>query len=239
MYSISKCKALYKFLDKSIGFFIFFLSLSCFAATPEQILTIQATAEAHVISIIDVPENGELITRAAKLDSRIKASDCSQTLAASSSSKSKTTSNVTVLVECKSDGWRVYVPVKVTMSLPLVTAKRALSRGEYVSNSDVSLSMIELKAYRRQGFTNIKQITGAKLKKNIRLGEVLERSDVCVVCRNEKVIIKAVKGEMTITTKGTALSDGSTGDQIRVKNDKSKRIIEGVVTGIAEITVYF
>ena len=123
--------------------------------------------------------------------------------------------------------------------MPLVTATRSLSRGEIVHDSDVAFTMIELKAYRRQGFTSFSHIVGAKLKKNIRAGEVFERNDVCVVCRNEKVIIKAVKGELTITTKGTALSDGSTGDQVRVKNDKSNRIIDGVVTGIAEITVYF
>jgi flagella basal body P-ring formation protein FlgA len=35
------------------------------------------------------------------------------------------------------------------------------------------------------------------------------------------------------------LQDGSSGDQVRVKNDKSQRIIEGIVTGIAEITITF
>ena len=44
---------------------------------------------------------------------------------------------------------------------------------------------------------------------------------------------------MTITTKGTALTDGSMGDQVRVKNDKSQRIIEGIVTNMSEVTVYF
>jgi len=239
MYSISKCKALYKFLDKSIGFFMFFFSLSCFSATPEQILAIQTAAEQHVNSIIDLPEQGELVAKAAQLDSRIKASDCSQPLVASSSTKSHTTSSVTVLVECDAENWRVYVPVKTSISLPLVTVNRSLSRGDIISAGDLSMSMIKLTGYRRQGLTDIKQAVGAKLKKNVRLGKVLERNDICVVCRNEKVIIKAVKGGMTITTKGTALTDGASGDQIRVKNDKSKRIIEGVVTGIAEITVYF
>ncbi len=82
-------------------------------------------------------------------------------------------------------------------------------------------------------------MVGAKLKKNMKMGDVIERNDVCVVCRNEKVVIRAVKGEMTISTKGTALTDGANGDQVRVKNDKSQRIIEGIVTGVAEITVNF
>lgn len=239
MYSISKSKDLYKFNDIFIGFFVFFFSLSCFSATPEQILTIQTTAEQHVLSIINVPKNGVIVAEAANLDSRIKASDCDEPLTASSSSKSNTTSRVTVLIECKSAGWRVYVPVRTSLSLPLVTVNRSLSRGEIINVNDLSLTMTELNAYRRGGFTDLEQAVGSKLKKNVRSGQILERRDVCFVCRNEKVIIKAIKGQMTITTKGTALSDGSTGEQIKVKNDKSKRIIEGVVTGIAEITVYF
>ncbi|EHD2249107.1 flagellar basal body P-ring formation protein FlgA, partial [Vibrio vulnificus] len=52
-------------------------------------------------------------------------------------------------------------------------------------------------------------------------------------------VIKATKDGMTITTQGTSLQDGATGEQVRVKNDKSQRIIEGIVTGIAEVTVSF
>lgn len=44
-----------------------------------------------------------------------------------------------------------------------------------------------------------------------------------MVCRNDSVIIKAVKGELSIITKGTALGDGALGDKVNVKNDKSIR----------------
>jgi flagella basal body P-ring formation protein FlgA len=101
------------------------------------------------------------------------------------------------------------------------------------------MKMIEQHRFRRQAFTTFDQVVGSKLKRNVNVGDVIERNDVCVVCRNEKVIIKAVKSGMTISTKGTALSDGSNGEQVRVKNDKSQRIIEGIVTGVAEITVHF
>eukprot|EP01090_Pellita_catalonica_P006995 TRINITY_DN17468_c0_g1_i1.p1 TRINITY_DN17468_c0_g1~~TRINITY_DN17468_c0_g1_i1.p1 ORF type:complete len:122 (-),score=15.93 TRINITY_DN17468_c0_g1_i1:58-423(-) len=121
----------------------------------------------------------------------------------------------------------------------MIVATRTLGRGEIVSASDVTTSMIELQRFRKDGFSNYDQVVGAKLKRNVRLGDVVERNDVCVVCRNEKVTIKAVNSGMTITTQGTALQDGAAGDQVRVKNDKSQRIIEGIVTGIAEITVNF
>jgi len=239
MYFFSVCKALYNSPDKSIGFFMFFFSLFSHAATPEQIKMIQNAAVDHVFSVVQAPKDGKLVAKASVIDSRIKATTCPTHLITSSSYKGRPTNNITVLVECKEDHWRVYVPVRTTLSLPLVTTTRSLVRGEFIAKSDLTISMIELNSYRRQGYDSINNIAGAKMKKNVRVGEVIERGDICVVCRNEKVIIKALKGELTITTKGTALSDGAKGDQVRVKNDKSKRIIEGIVTGIAEITVYF
>ncbi len=65
------------------------------------------------------------------------------------------------------------------------------------------------------------------------------RKRVCVVCRNDSVLIQAISNGMNITTKGTALSDGSLGQQIRVKNDKSNRIIDAQVSGIGEVVVQF
>lgn len=239
MYFISKCKALYISLDKSIGFLLFFFSLFLHAATPEELSFIQKAAEDHANSVMTVPEHGSIVVKASDIDSRIKASLCPSPLETSSTTKGQITSNITVLVACPEDNWRVYVPVRISVSMPLVTTNRSLSRGEIISETDLSLTMIDLDSYRRQGFDSIENLIGAKLKKNVRAGTVIERGDICVVCRNEKVIIKAIKQGMVITTKGTALSDGSLGDQIRVKNDKSSRVIEGVVTGIAEISVYF
>jgi len=239
MQSISKCRAFCKKFGKSIGFYLTFFSLYCSAATEQQIKDIQNAAEAHVKATFKTASSDKLDLNAANLDSRIKATSCPSPLVTSSPSNSRSNTNVTVLVECVEDNWRVYVPVRITLMRPLVTALRPLARGELVNKSDISITFVEQRAYRRYGFNQIDQVAGAKLKKNIRQGEVIERRDICVVCRNESVVIKAVKGELTITTKGTALSDGAQGEQVRVKNTKSNRIINAIVTGIAEVTVTF
>ncbi|MFS1425585.1 flagellar basal body P-ring formation chaperone FlgA [Shewanella sp. 10N.286.48.B5] len=201
------------------------------AATPEQIEMIQSAAEQHIHDTVEQPQGGELFVNSANVDSRIKATDCPVPLETSASTTTNTRSSITVLVQCIPDEWRVYVPVRLSMSVPLVTTTRSIARGEIVGQYDVTTDMISLNKFRRQGFTNPQQVIGAKRRKRtLRPGDVVERGDICVVCRNEKVIIQAVKGGMTITTKGTALTDGSMGDQVRVKNDKSQRIIEGIVT---------
>lgn len=238
-HSLSKCRALYNIFFNSIGFLLAFFSLSLSAATSEQIETIQKAAENHVLTTVDVPDGGELVVNASNIDSRIFATDCPTELTTSSSSNNATASNITVLVECEQDGWRIYVPVRLTITVPMVTAAGYITRGQVVTENDITISMVDLLRFRRQGFSSTDLVVGAKTKKNVKLGDVIEQNDVCVVCRNDSVLIQAQANGMNITTKGTALSDGSFGEQIRVKNDKSNRIIDAQVSGIGEVVVKF
>jgi len=238
-FSITNCRAFYKKFYKSIGFSLFFFSFSATSATESQISLIQQAAEEYVTANIESPTGGSLKVQAASIDSRIFATDCPTGVKTSSTSTNPNASNITVLVECNDDNWRVYVPVRMTRTGPQVTLIGPLSRGQIISSRDVTISMVDLQRYRRQGFSTIDAVVGAKTKKNLRSGEVIEENDICVVCRNETVTIKAVKAGMVITTKGVALTDGSHGEQIRVKNSKSNRIIKGRVTGISEVTVVF
>ncbi|KOE82015.1 flagellar basal body P-ring biosynthesis protein FlgA [Vibrio alginolyticus] len=218
---------------------MFFFNLSVHSATLEQIESIQQAAQQHILDTVEWPIGGELNAQAANIDERIYATNCPSPLITSSSSNNGTASNITVLVECTEDNWKVYVPVRLMISLPLVTAAAPMSRGQIITQQDVTMTMVDLHRFRRQGFSDTDRIVGAKVKRNVRLGDVIEQNDICVVCRNESVVIQAVKQGMSITTKGTALSDGILGEQIKVKNDKSNRIIDAQVTGIAEVTVQF
>ncbi|RSD30784.1 flagellar basal body P-ring formation chaperone FlgA [Vibrio pectenicida] len=238
-FSITNCRSFYKKFYKTIAFLCFFFSFSLSSTTSGQITRVQKAAEDYILSTIEWPAGGSLLAKAANIDSRIFVTDCPVPLKTTSSSTNPSASNITVLVECDEDNWKLYVPVRLTRTGPQVTTTVAISRGQILSIRDLTINMVDLQRVRRQGFSNIAEVIGAKTKKNLRAGEILESNDVCVVCRNETVTIKAQKSGMTITTKGTALTDGSHGEQIRVKNNKSNRIIEGRVTGIAEVTVIF
>lgn len=217
---------------------LFFSHLSN-ASEEEYFTQIQATAEQYVLDNFDKPLGSEVAVQAASLDSRLKIGDCSTPLQVSSQNINQNNNNVTVLIQCEED-WKVYVPVRITISMPLITAARSLAKGEIINANDIDSRFIELRQFRRYGFSAPEQVIGSKVKKNIKIGDILEQNDVCTVCRNEKVIIKIGKGEeLNITTKGTALSDGSLGEQIKVRNDKSQRILEGSVTAAGEVTISF
>ncbi|WPC74798.1 flagellar basal body P-ring formation chaperone FlgA [Vibrio porteresiae] len=235
----SKCRAFCKKFYNPIGFLLLFFSVNVHCATPEQIKLIQEAAEHHVLDTADKPVGSEVEAQASDIDPRVYATQCPEPLKTSSSSHNGSASYITVLVTCEPDDWKIYVPVKLTLTVPLVTASSPLTRGQVITSQNISISMVNLLLFKRQGFSSTEMVEGAKLKRNVSLGDVITANDICFVCRNETVMIRAQSAGMSITTKGTALSDGILGEQIKVKNDKSNRIIDAKVSGIGEVMVQF
>ena len=222
-----------------IGIFISFFSLNVHAATDEQLKAIKQAAESFIEQKIDTPKNGTLQVEAVRIDSRIHATDCPTPLTTTLPGKLNTSGNTSVLVECIVDDWKVYVPVKSELMMPLVTAITSLSKGHTISNRDITLTLVTSRVYRRGGYVNQNDLIGSRIKRSVRAGNVVEKNDICMVCRNDSVIIKAVTGELSIITKGTALGDGALGDKVNVKNDKSNRIVSGIVTSVGVISIRF
>ncbi|MFC3022397.1 flagellar basal body P-ring formation chaperone FlgA [Vibrio zhugei] len=234
-----KCRTSYKTFNTFIGFLLLFFSTNVLSATVQQIKSIQHAAEQHVLNTVDAPRGGKVSAVAADIDRRVYATQCPQPLQTSSSSHNGSASHITVLVECAADNWKLYVPVKLTLRVPMVTAATSLARGQIITSQNISISMEDMLRFRRQSFSVPDMLFGAKVKRSLQVGDVITQNDVCIICRNDTVIIHAGSGGMSITTKGTALSDGILGEQIKVKNNKSNRIIDAKVSGVGKVLVQF
>ncbi|RWX56522.1 flagellar basal body P-ring formation chaperone FlgA [Photobacterium chitinilyticum] len=221
------------------GLLVFFFSTFVSAAPQNTLNMVQHTAEEYVKTIVDFPPKSQLTVKAANLDSRLKLTICPEHLESSVPGKQSLTGNVTVLVSCRSESWQVYVPVRIQLLLPRVVATKPLARGVVLSASDLAVQMVETRFQRGVVFEHPQQIIGSKVKRNVNMGDAIQGSDICLVCRNDSVLIKAGRSGLNIVTKGTALSDGSLGEQIRVQNTKSKRVVDGTITGVGEVTVNF
>lgn len=226
-------------LSLLFGLLTIFFSNFVSAETQNPLDLVQHTAEEYVKTIIDQPPKGQLTVKAANLDSRLKLTRCAAPLDASIPGKQSLSGNVTVLVRCPTDGWQVYVPVQTRLLLPRVVAVKPLARGVVLSAADLDVRLVQARFQRGILFDTPEQIIGSKVKRNVKIGEAIEGNDICLVCRNDAVLIKAGRSGLNVITKGTALSDGSLGEQIRVQNSKSKRVIDGVITGVGEVTVNY
>nr|WP_284694882.1 flagellar basal body P-ring formation chaperone FlgA [Photobacterium galatheae] len=222
-----------------IGILCGFLSANAIAASDNMLSNVRQAATDHIRSLVLRPERGELQISAAELDNRLRIGDCQEPLNRSVPGKQSLNGNVTVLISCPTSGWQVYVPVQVSLLLPRVVAARPLARGAVIHASDLKVDQVETRFQRSIVFEYPEQIIGSTVKRNINMGEAVEGNDICLVCRNDSVIIKAGQSGLNIVTKGTALSDGSLGEEIRVQNNKSRRIVSATITAVGEVTVRY
>ncbi|KKD01184.1 flagellar basal body P-ring formation chaperone FlgA [Photobacterium halotolerans] len=222
-----------------IGILCGFLSMNAIAASDNMLSNVREAAADHIRSLVTKPERGELAITASELDNRLRIGDCQDALDTSVPGKQSLTGNVTVLVSCPAGNWQVYVPVQVSLLLPRVVAARPLARGAVIADSDLQVRQVESRYQRGIVFEYPEQIIGSTVKRNINMGEAVLGNDICLVCRNDSVLIRAGQSGLNIVTKGTALSDGSLGEDIRVQNNKSRRIINATITAVGEVTVKY
>jgi len=80
-------------------------------------------------------------------------------------------------------------------------------------------------------------VIGSKAKRKISKGRAITRKNICMVCKGDNVSIIAHSKHFVIKTLGVALSNGSLGDQIRIKNVRSGKIISAKVKAINKVVI--
>ncbi|WP_158175210.1 flagellar basal body P-ring formation chaperone FlgA [Grimontia hollisae] len=222
-----------------IGTFIYSFSSIIAAAPSSQLDTVKEAAETYVETLITAPEYGELEVRAGNLDSRLQLFHCPSPLQTEVPGRQSLNKSVTVLVSCKEDNWQVYVPVQIRLLTPVVVAKRPLDRGVTIAKEDLIIQLVDARFQRGQTYTDNATLLGSRVKRVVGIGEPISGNDICMVCRNDEVIITAAGNGLNIIAKGTALSDGALGEQIKVRNTKSNRIVDGTITAVGQVIVKF
>ncbi|MDD1783298.1 flagellar basal body P-ring formation protein FlgA [Enterovibrio sp. ZSDZ35] len=209
------------------------------AAPANQLQAVKDAAESFVETLITAPEHGKLEVQAGHLDSRLTLSNCPSELKTTVPGRQSLNKSVTVMVRCEEDDWQVYVPVQIKLLTPIIVAKRPLDRGVTLTNEDLIIQLVEARFQRGQTYTDADIIIGSRIKRNVGIGEPVQGNDICMVCRNDEVIITASGSGLNIIAKGSALSDGALGEQIKVRNSKSNRIVDATITAVGRVDVKF
>ncbi|RXJ72892.1 flagella basal body P-ring formation protein FlgA [Veronia nyctiphanis] len=214
-------------------------SSSIAAATTNQLNAVKEAAVEEVSRTVTAPVNGKMVIRAGNVDSRVKLTNCPEPLKTQIPGRQTIKTSATVLVTCLADNWQLYVPVKIRILSPVVTAARPLDRGVALSAADLVVQMVDVGFQRGQTYTDKSSLIGSRVKRTVGIGQPIQGTDICMVCRNDEVYINAASGPINITAKGTALSDGALGDRIKVRNSKSRRIVDATITAVGEVKVSF
>ena len=175
------------------------------------------------------------------LDPRLRLAACDSDLTQSLESPAQPVGRVTVRVSCEgSTPWAVFVPAQVRIFRPVVVVKTALRRDSIIGAGDVALVEQDVSLLNRGYVTEVEQVIGRKLTRATRTDQVLTPAMLQLaeaVRRGDQVVISARSGGINVRMQGEALSGGTLGQQISVRNLTSQRVIQARVAGPGQVEV--
>jgi len=212
------------------------LSINTFAAETEN--DIQQQVSDYVLSQIQVDPSDKVDVIANAIDRRLNLAQCKVPLVINITGTGEIRRNTTADVTCPdASGWHLFVPVKIRIQKPVVTAAAPIAKGSLLSADNLTISYIDSFMLNGDMTTDINVLIGARSKRDLKANQPLRLNLICIVCRDDSVEIIAEKGGMQIKTNGRALQDGSLNDRIRVQNIRSQRIISAVVSGVGQVKI--
>ena len=182
---------------------------------------------------------GRIEYRAAKVDARLSMTRCSTPLVFDSPKSNARAGRKIVKVSCQDHKpWSVFIPLTFTYWQQVVTAKYAISRNTVISADDIEITEQALRYQAADYLSDIRQVIGQSAKRTIVAGQAISQQSLKParwIKRGDQVSIISSTPRIEIKMAGMAMTDGSQGQQISVRNKSSKRIIKAVVVAPGEV----
>ncbi|SMG18813.1 flagellar basal body P-ring formation chaperone FlgA [Dethiosulfovibrio salsuginis] len=125
------------------------------------------------------------------------------------------------------------IPVRLRWLIPGVVAQKPIGRGDIVSPSDLAMMTVEYER-NRSYYSDPAVLIGMAATRDMAKGQPFTArtiDDVEIVRSGSRVRIIHRKGGLIVSTSGRAMESGSIGDVIKVRNNRTRSIVSGTVTG--------
>jgi flagella basal body P-ring formation protein FlgA len=180
-----------------------------------------------------------VVITAQQMNSRLRLTACPHALQTQLPNLQGMTSRIAVAVSCHVDAsWTIRVPVQLQVYRQVLVTTRPLARGDTVTAGDVHSEEREVTRLGYGFIENLDQISGRSLARPLSAGSVLEPGQLNgrqMVRAGDQVQLIAQLDGIEVRTSGLALNGGDKGSRLRVRNDNSGIIIDGVVLGVNEV----
>lgn len=219
---------------------IFFIGLGATAQT--HVENTEQLREKIVRFLTDeymVKDVAKVDIKLSNLDNRLQLAACAEHISFRLQDPTQMGGNVSVQVVCNGQhSWTILIPLLAKIYRPVATAGRNLQKGEVIAASDLTTDIKDIGEYRMGFVLNANDIINKEVKYPIVKGSAFRNSSLStplVIKRGDEVSLEAGAGSLKVVTKATAVSDGRVGQQIRVKNTKSERIINAKVVAAGKV----
>jgi len=221
--------------------FLAILVVSSLAESPAQTHDSILAAMVDLVAADFRQRGGNFEAETVPLDARLRLPLCDSPLQAFFPQGRHAGGFVTVGVRCTgSSPWTVYGKVRVKAYREVVVAKVPIRIGGLIGRGDVGLVRKDLSELGGDYLIDPAQAVGRVTRRMLAVGAVVGTADLRVpqlVRRGQKVIIRAESAGIAVTMSGEALADGSEGERIQVRNERSSKVVEGVIIGPGVVRV--
>ena len=212
-----------------------------FAQNIQSLQEIQQTVTTHLERQIIGTKYPPKITLG-RLDSRLRLNACTDQLIITLPDE-LTAGRKTVSVRCPAPTWKIYVPVSISIYDDVLIAKHPLLRGITPQKSDLTLETRDLGKLSNGYFLHYDQVKRLVVRRSIKPGQILNPGLLKAkkLIKNGQIVTLIANAEgIQVRSSGKALSDGSVGQNIKIRNLSSKRIVEGIVLaqGLVQINTW-
>lgn len=130
------------------------------------------------------------------------------------------------------EGIEVQARARIEEFVSLPVARRSLPRGAVVNAEDIVMARLNVNGLPSDTTADPGRVVGFETSRQVIAGSAFQISDLKmppVVTNGGKVTMIYTSGVLEATAAGTALQDGALGDEIKVRNEQSKKIVRGRV----------
>lgn len=134
-------------------------------------------------------------------------------------------------VECPGQ-WRHYVTADVDVQVPVVHVRKALSRGDILTEDALQLISVSWGKLRGDFFQKPELVTGRQLRRALAIGSLVTGSALVpdyLVQKGQVVTILAGRDNLYVAMAGIALESGLLSETIRVRNRSSGKVVDARV----------
>jgi len=231
---------------KKINFILSFILLASqsqtgYAAKTQSINSIQGATRQYIIDNLDASTDYKI--KLGKIDTRLKLPLCTEPLEISTPKISLKAGRNSIGVRCNSKKkWAIYTSAIISIYKDVIVLSQPIQRGEMYSTNHLYLEKREISTLRSGFFTNPLNIINKQATRNLNIGSVISKTNITepkLIKRGEKVTINLSSPNLTISVAGISLMDGVKNQNIRIKNIKTKQIVQATVVKQGQVVVSF
>jgi flagella basal body P-ring formation protein FlgA len=175
------------------------------------------------------------------IDHRLKLKKCTNDIQINLTQSQVKPGKNTLNVQCvSSTPWRIFMSADVKLFLPVLVTKRPLNKGHLIQKNDIKLEKVQLTGHQSAYLSNPKQALNHVLKRRMNRGDIISVNNLSkpvLIKKGDGINIRVNNNGFQISMKGIALAPGSKGEKIKVKNSKTKKIIQGTIFNSSTVIV--